>query len=225
MPTLKPRLLANIIRIIEAEEHVAKSYKRLKKAMEQARRHKKIANRLKKRCFRLGNPKVSTKIYQSGTIKNENHGLIKLPVEVKKIIFKALPTAADRACLGLACKDQAAVYDQLKTEKNKKDYAQHVPKRATDVHRLQMLIRLKPDMPAKYRICYLCLQFIDTTHPDNAGLWGGSENRVSGGKTTKTAMIEGPRCPLCVAAKKLEAAKYKDTYKKYLALVDKVSFK
>jgi hypothetical protein len=164
-------------------------------------------------------------IYKSGTVKNENHGLVKLPVEVKNMIFKKLPTVADRACLGLTCKDQAAVYDQLKAERNKKDYIQHVPKRATAVHRLQMLVRLKAEMPSKYRLCYLCLQFIDTSHPDNVGQWGGSEERVSDCKITKTAMIEGPRCPLCVAAKKLDTAKYKDTYKKYLALADKISFK
>ncbi|ETI20104.1 hypothetical protein G647_08138 [Cladophialophora carrionii CBS 160.54] len=210
---------------VEVEENLTKSYKLFKKAVETGRRHKKIANRMKKRCVRLGNPKVPTKVYKSGSIKNKDHNLVKLPVEVKNMIFKALPTTTDRACLGLTCKDQAAVYDQLKTEKNKKDYIQHVPKRATDVHRLQMLVRLKTDMPAKYRLCYSCLKFIDTTHRDNAGQWGGSEERVSGGKTTKTAMIEGPRCPLCVAAQKLETAKYKDTYKKYLALADEVSFK
>ncbi|OCT47971.1 hypothetical protein CLCR_04329 [Cladophialophora carrionii] len=200
--------------LFEVEENLMKSYKLFKKAVETGRRHKKIANRMKKRY-----------VYKSGTVKNKDHSLVKLPVEVKNMIFKALPTITDRACLGLTCKDQAAVYDQLKTEKNKKDYIQHVPKRATEVHRLQMLVRLRTDMAAKYRLCYSCLKFIDTTHRDNAGQWGGSEERVSGGKATKTAMIEGPRCPLCVAAKKLETAKYKDTYKKYLALADEVSFK
>ena len=136
------------------------------------------------------------------------------------MIFKALPLA-DRVCLALTCKDQAHVYDRLNAETNKKDYDHYVTKRPTDVHRLQVMARLKVDLPPAYRLCYLCLQFIKVRELDNQGQWGGSEAKVAGFKATKTAMIEGPRCPLCVAAKQLETTKHKDTYKKYIALVDK----
>ncbi|KAJ9603220.1 hypothetical protein H2200_012515 [Cladophialophora chaetospira] len=200
-------------------------YRSFKRTMNAAKKPKKIANRISKRCFRNKTTTISAKILVSGGVNKEKHGLNRLPPEVKNIIYKALPLNADRACLALTCKDQAAAYEALKTEKNKKGYDHIVPKRLTEIHRLQLLVRLKVDMPRSHRLCYSCVQFIDIKDPDNAGQWGGSEVRVSGGKATKQAMIEGPRCPLCISAKQLENAKHKDTYKKYLALADKVDLK
>ena len=206
--------------------------------MDDVRKDKKIADRVKKqRVYRLRYPKIPGKvrtflisvnvnsllllqIYVSGVFKNKKNPLVNLPAEVKHMIFKALPTMADRACLGITCKDQAAVYEQLNSETNKKDYNKTVAKKATDLHRLQMLVRLKPDMAPTYRLCYTCNQFIDLNNRDNAGMWGGSELRVRGLKADRVATVEGPRCPLCVAAKQIEAVSYKDTYKKFLALSD-----
>ncbi|EXJ57762.1 uncharacterized protein A1O5_12320 [Cladophialophora psammophila CBS 110553] len=193
--------------------------------METARRQKKIANRLKKLRLRVKDPTIPTKIYKAGTIKNQEHNLTKLPQEVRAMIFKALPLNADRASLALTCKTQAASYEQLKEEKNKKDYDHPVPKRSLRTHRLQMLVRLRDTMPPSYRLCYTCLQFIDTAQRDNKGTWGGDPMKVQGLKADKAAMVEGPRCPLCIAAEKLETAKHKETYKKYLALADSCSLK
>lgn len=164
-------------------------------------------------------------IYTSETTKNEDNKFATLPVEVKNAIFKQLPLDADRACLALTCKDMAAAHQALVKEKNKKDYVDRVPQRATEVHRLQILVRLKKDMAPK-RLCYKCIQFVDPNHPDFQGaLWGGSEAAVQGLKATKAAMIQGPRCPLCAAAKKLEITQHKATYKEYLALADKFDLK
>ncbi|OQU99881.1 hypothetical protein CLAIMM_05453 [Cladophialophora immunda] len=164
-------------------------------------------------------------VYKTGTIQNQEHNLTKLPQEVRAMIFKALPLNADRASLALTCKIQAASYEELKAEKNKKDYDHQVPKRSLRIHRLQMLVRIRDTMPRQYRLCYTCLQFIDTEHLDNKGTWGGDPMQVQGLKADKAAMVKGPRCPLCVAAERLETAKHKSTYKKYLALADSCSLK
>ena len=148
-----------------------------------------------KRGYRLRDTKLPAKVSQfcdfslltsspfllqlyAGTRKNTNHALVKLPAEVKNMIFKALPTAADRACLALTCKDQASVYDELSKETNKKDYDQKVPLRTSIVHRLLLLARLKADMPAGYNLCYHCVQFIKIDDSENRGTWGGSFERV-----------------------------------------------
>jgi hypothetical protein len=54
--------LTDTSRLVEAEETLLKSYKLFKKAMEFGKRHKKIANRLSKRCVRLGKPKIPAKV-------------------------------------------------------------------------------------------------------------------------------------------------------------------
>ncbi|OAG36919.1 hypothetical protein AYO21_08880 [Fonsecaea monophora] len=221
MPVVTP----TPVQIAEAETALGKEYKEFKKAMESARRQKKIANRLKKLRLSLKIPIIPAKIYKSGIIQNQEHNLTKLPHEVRAMIFKALPLNADRAALALTCKSQAATYEQLKAEKNKKDYDHLVPKRSVRTHRLQILVRLRDSVPPNYRLCYTCLQFIDTEHVDNKGAWGGDPMEVQGLKASKAAMVESPRCPLCVAAARLETAKHKGTYKKYLALADRCSFK
>jgi hypothetical protein len=237
------RFLTDIASLVEADAFLSKSYESLTKAMVTIEKQKRMANRLRKRCFRLRLTQIPAKvrvffilpshadiltlhqICKASTTKNEHNGLFKLPSEVQSMIFKALPSEADRACLALTCKDLAGVYEQLKKEKNKKDYVRKVPKRVTDVHRLQLLVRLKVDLVPQYRLCYHCLQFIDVIKPINDGQWGGSEAEARGLIATKAAMVKGPRCPLCVAAKNLEAVNYKDTYKKYLALADKIRSK
>ncbi|OAL31243.1 hypothetical protein AYO20_08298 [Fonsecaea nubica] len=173
MPVVTP----TSVQIAEAETALGKEYKEFKKAMESARRQKKIANRLKKLRLSLKVPIIPAKIYKSGIIQNQEHNFTKLPHEVRAMIFKALPLNADRAALALTCKSQAATYEQLKAEKNKKDYDHLVPKRSVRTHRLQIL-------------------FIDTEHVDNKGAWGGDPMEVQGLKASKAAMVEGPRCPL-----------------------------
>ncbi|OAP55583.1 hypothetical protein AYL99_10556 [Fonsecaea erecta] len=211
--------------IAAAEKALGREYKEFKKAMETARRQKKIASRLKSLRLRLKDLTIPARIYQTKIIKNEKDNLTKIPHEVRAMIFKALPLNADRASLALTCKTQAASYEQLKAERNKKDYDHHVPKRSLRTHRLQMLVRLRDSMSPTHRLCYTCLQFIDVHHPDNKGTWGGDPRSVQGFEANRAAMVEGPRCPLCVAAEKLETAKHKDTYKKYLALAMSCSLK
>ncbi|KIX94617.1 uncharacterized protein Z520_09663 [Fonsecaea multimorphosa CBS 102226] len=220
-----PVVMPTPAEIAEAETVLDKEFKEFKKAMETARRQKKIANRLKKLRLRLKDLTIPAKVYKAGVIKNQEHKLTNLPHEVRAMIFKALPLNADRASLALTCKTQAASYEQLRAERNKKDYDHHVPKRSLRIHRLQMLVRVRETMSPKHRLCYTCLQFIDTHHADNKGTWGGDPMQVQGLKADKAAMVEGPRCPLCVAAEKLETAKHKVTYKKYLALADSCSLK
>lgn len=161
-------------------------------------------------------------IYKNGKKENKDHILTKLPAEVQRMIFKALPSNADRAALGLTCKVQAEVYESLKEERSRKDFAQRPPVRVTRVHRLQMLVRLIPDMPRRYRLCYNCNQFIDLDDSDNNGQWGGSASFVKGGLATPAAMKKGPRCPLCVEADKLELAEHKPMFRKFLCLADSI---
>lgn len=132
------------------------------------------------------------------------------------MVFKALPNV-DRFCLALTCKDLASSYEMLKGEKNKSDYDHKVAK-ATEYTRLEILIRLKPDMPARLRLCYNCNQYIDLDNPDNTGTWGGSASRVDGHKVDKVTMVHGPRCPLCAEADQALLAQHKETYRAYLAL-------
>lgn len=153
-------------------------------------------------------------------------------------IFKLLPLDADRAALALTCKAHAQTYEYLKEKKvtvtvNGIDTQQYYlgrPQRVTDIHRLQVLVRVNQGFMkpvGKYRLCYKCNQFIDTTHPDNAGTWGGDREdpSVENAGATKRARIRGPRCPLCRRADQLELANHRAEFAQFKRLAKSITMK
>lgn len=165
-----------------------------------------------------------TQIVKSTTNRKDKNKLLDLPIEITRMVFKALP-ATDRFCLALTCKDLAATNEMLNGEKSKKDFKHKVANRATEYTRLEILVRLKPYFAPTHKLCYKCNQFIDLTNPDNVGQWGGSEVRVAGLAANKEAMVVGPRCPLCGVADQMELTQHKGTYRMYLALGRQVSLR
>jgi hypothetical protein len=146
--------------------------------------------------------------------------MAKLPAEILDNIMQQLPSDADRASMALTCKEHAAHYENLKDKKTAgtNEYWLPRPQRVTDSHRLQLLVRLVPWMPIKYQLCYKCNMFIDKSHPDNDGTWGGNPREVDNLRATIGAMKTGPRCPLCVTVGNMEVMNYHHNFKAYMRL-------
>ncbi len=150
--------------------------------------------------------------------------MAKLPMEILDKIMQLIPTDADRASLALTCKANAANYEQLKNKKiaGTNEYWLPRPKRVTDSHRLQLLVRLESWVPDNLQLCYKCNMFIDKKHPDNEGEWGGNPWEVLGLRATIGAMNVGPRCPLCVVALELEEVNGYYSFKRFKHLANSV---
>ncbi|KAK6367344.1 uncharacterized protein PV06_06644 [Exophiala oligosperma] len=222
-----------------AERELRRHIDNIRNAMANILKEKKIVDRMNgHHYFKYKITKIPEKIYLNEPNGQTNNLLSKLPIEVIHTIFKLLPLDADRAALALTCKANAQTYEHLKdkmvtVEVNGIDTKQYYlprPQRVTDIHRLQVLVRVNQGFmrPAgKYRLCYKCNQLIDTTHPDNAGGWGGDREdpSVENAGATKRARVRGPRCPLCRRADQLELANHRAEFAQFKRMVKNITMK
>lgn len=168
----------------------------------------------------------SLQIISNNQVTQVTDYISRCPAEVQHLFFQFLPLDADRAALALTCKRHAQTYEALKEKKIKKkineievsQYFLPRPQRVTEIHRLQVLVRVQSLIPAKYRLCFKCNQYMDTTHRDNRiRPWGGlpMDRVLERYGPTKRAMTLGPRCPLCQAAADLELANHRAEFNEY----------
>jgi len=175
-------------------------------------------------------------IISNNQVTQVTDSLSRCPAEVQHLFFQFLPLDADRAALALTCKKHAQTYEALKEKKIKKkineievsQYFLPRPQRVTEIHRLQVLVRVQSLIPAKYRLCFKCNQYIDTSHRDNRiRPWGGlpMDRVLERYGPTKRAMTLGPRCPLCQAAADLELANHRAEFNEYKRKAKSITMK
>ncbi|KIX05280.1 uncharacterized protein Z518_06152 [Rhinocladiella mackenziei CBS 650.93] len=133
---------------IAQAENVLERYNRaLEKAISTVMKNNKIASRMKK-----ATPVNRLVQFDDVILKNEiiqpRDPLSKMPAEVQGKIQQALPLD-DRFVLALTCKTHAKTYKKLRDKKLKNGkYLFPKPKRSTEIHRLQLLVRTPNWMPA-----------------------------------------------------------------------------
>ncbi|KAI1626416.1 hypothetical protein EDD37DRAFT_346401 [Exophiala viscosa] len=168
--------------------------------------------------------KIPEKIYKKDQRTQDNDVLLsKLPADLAALVWKNLPTDADRVTLALTCKAHAETYEYLKMKKvnimvnNVEKSVMFLPRpiRFAYNHRLQVLVRLPTWFPANYQLCYKCNQYIDNTHPSSQGTWEGDAREVRNFQADRQATIVGPRCRLCQIADNLNLVKETPEAKEY----------
>jgi hypothetical protein len=83
------------------------------------------------------------------------------------------------------------------------------------VHKLGLLVQLKPGMPVKYKLCYNCLRF---KLAKTLG-WKDNMEVVAKGLANTRALAQGPKCGLCCAALEIQQGKDTAQYKQLVAKV------
>ncbi|KAJ4525005.1 hypothetical protein HRR83_000653 [Exophiala dermatitidis] len=208
--------LPSLNSILESEREMDRELKKLEMAVATVNRANRVVKRVR---YRLKEPFISQAVIKAKPAA-QTKGFFKLPSELQHRIWKLLPTVADRLALALTCKETAIMFEATKSIKlaDGKTFLFPKPQRTTKSHRLQVLVRLRSWVPAKYRLCYRCIQYINLEDDTNNGNWGGSTHIVDQGLMTEKAMRKGPRCALCVLADKLELASHKEAHKKFKQL-------
>ncbi|KAL2433923.1 hypothetical protein ABEF95_012920 [Exophiala dermatitidis] len=188
--------LPSLNSILESEREMDRELKKLEMAVATVKRANRVVKRVR---YRLKEPLISQGV----------------------ITAKPAAQTNDRLALALTCKETAIMFEATKSIKlaDGKTFLFPKPQRTTKSHRLQVLVRLRSWVPAKYRLCYRCVQYINLEDDSNNGNWGGSTHIVDQGLMTEKAMRQGPRCALCVLADKLELANHKEAHKKFKQLV------
>ncbi|KIW14728.1 hypothetical protein PV08_07512 [Exophiala spinifera] len=224
---------------LEAEQELQRHLESITNAMAVITKEKKIVDRMNgHHHFKYKITKIPSEIYLNEASDQPNDPLSKLDNDAMYRIFQSLPLDADRAALALTCKRHADTYELLKEKKwtvtvdgvKKREYYLPRPQRVTDIHRLQVLVRVNKGFmnpEGKWRLCYNCNQLIDTTHPDNQGTWGGdrADPSVENAGATKRARIRGPRCPLCVRADQLQLANHRAEFAQFKRLAKGITMK
>ncbi|KAK7885030.1 hypothetical protein LTR67_010733 [Exophiala xenobiotica] len=212
---------------IQAEQYLRQHLTTLNLAMAMLAREQKIADRMTgAHAYKYKITKVPEQIISNNQVTQVRDPLSRCPAEVQHLFFQLLPLDADRAALALTCKKHAETYEALKEKKIKKkineievsQYFLPRPKWVTEIHRLQVLVRVQSLIPARFRLCFKCNQYMDINHPDNRiRPWGGlpADRVLPRYGPTKTAMTLGPRCPLCQAAAQLELANHRAEFNEY----------
>ena len=158
-----------------------------------------------------------------------DQAITKLPTELQEMIWGKIDPA-DRAMLALTSKSHAAMYQELKDVKVRRNgkMVRRLPRplRIDKVLRLKTLVRLKEWMPKTHRLCYSCGMYLDIKKVSKTGgLWGGDNLLVMTGLATKKAMNEGPCCPICNRRATIEMTKHKNIWEQYAELGRSVTLK
>jgi hypothetical protein len=163
--------------------------------------------------LRLTQP--ASQLWSEGTISPQTGSkLVLLPAEVKLNIIGRLSTRTDEVLLSLTCKHFAQM-DFVHRKKLKEKTASGKDKSYSKVNKLGLLVKLKPWMPAKYKLCYNCLRFKLAKIPG----WKDNMEIVDKKLANTRALTQGPKCGLCCAALEIQQGKGTAQYKQLVAKV------